>query len=58
VPFLPELVKALERQGHLSLPIEVRTLLLNISAATTDRLLTIECHKQAKVSAHLSLGAC
>jgi hypothetical protein len=39
VPFLPELVPALERHGHLVLDDEVRTLLLAISAATADRLL-------------------
>jgi hypothetical protein len=39
VPFLPELVPALERHGHLVLTDEVRTLLLTISPATADRLL-------------------
>lgn len=39
VPFLPELIAALERNGHLSLPEEIRKLLLAISAATVDRLL-------------------
>ncbi|MDQ2762146.1 MAG: transposase [Pseudomonadota bacterium] len=38
-PFLPELVPALERHGHLALGPEERTQLLTISAATADRLL-------------------
>jgi hypothetical protein len=39
VPFLPELVPALERHGHLQLPDDVRELLLKLSPATADRLL-------------------
>lgn len=39
VPFLPEMVAALERCGHLSLPAEVKEKLLGISPATVDRLL-------------------
>lgn len=39
VPFIPDLLTALERFGHISLPIEVRNLLLKISPATVDRLL-------------------
>ncbi len=39
VPFLPELVPALERHGHLALTEEVRALLLTLSPATADRLL-------------------
>jgi len=38
-PFLPELVPALERHGHLALGPEERTQLLTMSAATVDRLL-------------------
>jgi hypothetical protein len=40
VPFLPELIAKLERNGHLSLPEENRRLLLSISTATVDRLLS------------------
>ncbi len=40
VPFLPELLPALERHGHLSVSDETRTTLLGISPATTDRLLS------------------
>jgi hypothetical protein len=39
VPFLPELVPALERHGHLAVSPEVRTQLLTLSPATADRLL-------------------
>ena len=46
VPFLPSLVEAMERHGHLRLPASVRTRLLNISAATVDRLLRPEREKR------------
>jgi len=39
VPFLPELVSALERHGHLEVSEEVRAQLLTLSSATADRLL-------------------
>jgi hypothetical protein len=39
VPFLPDLVAALERHGHLTLRDDVRARLLQISPATADRLL-------------------
>jgi len=39
VPFLPELVPALERHGHLAITDDVKTLLLTLSSATADRLL-------------------
>lgn len=39
VPFLPTLVEALERHGHLQLTPEVCTQLLTISSATDDQLL-------------------
>ncbi len=42
VPFLPELVKAMERHDHLRIPDEVRKRLLGISPATVDRLLKPE----------------
>ena len=38
-PFLPEMVKTLERHGELKLDEETKTLLLQISAATIDRRL-------------------
>lgn len=39
IPFLPTLVEALERHGHLRLSEECRNQLLSISATTADRLL-------------------
>jgi len=45
-PFLPTLVEAMERHGHLRLPGDVRTRLLEISPATIDRLLRQEREKQ------------
>lgn len=44
VPFLPELVCAMERFGHLSLSEEVRKQLLELSPSTMDRLLYQERH--------------
>ena len=45
VPFLADLVEALERFGHISLEPETRTKLLSLSAATADRLLAVERKK-------------
>jgi hypothetical protein len=39
VPFLPMMIEALERHGHLSLDAEIKDRLLSISPATVDRLL-------------------
>ena len=39
-PFLPEMVKVLERCGELQLPGETKGLLLQMSSATIDRLLS------------------
>ena len=41
-PFIPELVDALEQHGHLSLTPDVRSKILEISAATIDRFLSKE----------------
>jgi hypothetical protein len=41
VPFLPELLPALERHGHLQVAEDVRSQLLAISPATADRLLSV-----------------
>lgn len=41
-PFIPELIKALELHGHLSLTPAVHSKLLDMSAATIDRLLSKE----------------
>lgn len=42
VPFLPELIDALERHGQLTLSVELRRQLVGISPATVDRLLARE----------------
>lgn len=39
VPFIPELLIVLERFGHIALPLEIRSKLLQVSPATVDRLL-------------------
>jgi hypothetical protein len=41
-PFLPQLIEAMERHGHLRLPSDVRARLMTISAAAIDRLLSHE----------------
>ena len=45
IPFMPTLVDSLEKFGHLVLPEETRHKLLNLSAATVDRLLQHERKK-------------
>jgi hypothetical protein len=42
MPFLPDLVAAMEQHGYLRLPADVRYRLLSISAATVDRMLRSE----------------
>lgn len=42
VPFIPDLVSALERHGHLSMSASVRKQILSVSAATVDRILKPE----------------
>lgn len=39
VPFIPELLTVLERFGHIALPLDIRSKLLQVSPATVDRLL-------------------
>ena len=50
VPFVPELIEVMERNGHLSLPPDVRRRLLAISPATADRLLASERSSRHGVS--------
>jgi hypothetical protein len=42
IPFLPELITALERHGHLRLTEDVKERVLSVSSATFDRLLRKE----------------
>jgi len=48
IPFLPELIKVLERHKYLNLSREVKNKLLTISAATADRILKKERIKYNK----------
>ena len=48
VPFIPELVSALERHGHLRISVDVRSKLLAISRSTVDRILSLEKEKAGK----------
>ena len=48
IPFLSELIPAMEHFGHLSLPEDVRERVLKISAATADRLLAPERQEQRR----------
>lgn len=57
VPFLPELISALERSNHLNLSQQVREKLLSISPATADRLLKQEKRKIFKGKSTTKPGA-
>jgi len=57
VPFIPDLLSALERFGHLSLPADVRAKLLTISSATVDRLLETERKESKKGLSTTSSGS-
>jgi len=48
VPFIPELVCAMERNGHLHISADVREKLLGISRSTVDRILNLEKRKTGK----------
>jgi hypothetical protein len=48
VPFIPELVSAMERHEHLSLSVDVRLKLLAISRSTVDRILSFEKDRAGK----------
>ncbi len=56
VPFLPQLVTAMERHGHLRAPADVRARLLSISAATVDRLLGPERESARQSTSTTSRG--
>ena len=45
VPFIPNLVETMERNGHLHLSTEVREKVLDISRSTVDRILKVEKKK-------------
>jgi hypothetical protein len=48
VPFIPELVSAMERHGHLRLPVDVRAKLLGVSRSTVDQILSLEKERTGK----------
>lgn len=48
VPFIPELVCAMERNGRLHIPVDVREKLLGISRSTADRILNLEKQRSRK----------
>ena len=47
VPFIPDLVVAMERHGHLRVSEELRRKLMTVSAATVDRILQPERSRQS-----------
>jgi hypothetical protein len=56
VPFIPNLVSAMERHGHLRVTQEIRDKLLRISPATVDRLLQNERRRHAGGVSHTKTG--
>ena len=48
VPFIPQLISAMERHGHLRLSDDVRLKLLAISRSTVDRILSLEKERAGK----------
>ena len=48
VPFLPDMIEALERHHHLCLPKSTRNKLVRISPSTVDRLLQSEKKEQKR----------
>ncbi|KKO47658.1 hypothetical protein VT06_15900 [Arsukibacterium sp. MJ3] len=56
VPFIPNLVAAMERHGHLRITEEIRGKLLKVSPATVDRLLQNERRRNAGGVSHTKTG--
>ncbi len=48
VPFIPELVHVMERNGHLNISDDVKEKLLNISRSTVDRIINVEKQRTGK----------
>ena len=48
VPFIPDIVAAMERHGHLRISDDIRKKLMTVSAATVDRILKPERSRQAQ----------
>jgi len=56
VPFIPNLVSAMERHGHLRITEEIRGKLLKVSPAAVDRLLQNERRHNAAGVSHTKTG--
>ena len=56
VPFIPNLVAAMERHGHLRITDEIRGKLLKVSPATVDRLLQNERRRNTGGVSHTKTG--
>lgn len=57
VPFIPDLVTAMERHGHLRISDDIRKKLMTVSAATVDRILKPERSRQAQGLSQTKAGA-
>lgn len=57
VPFISELVTAMERHGHLRISEDIRHKLMSVSAATVDRILQAERSRQAHGLSQTKAGA-
>ena len=57
VPFIPDLVAAMERHGHLRISDDIRKKLMKVSAATVDRILQPERSRQVQGLSQTKAGA-
>lgn len=57
VPFIPDLVAAMERHGHLRISDDIRRKLMTVSAATVDRILQPERSRQAQGLSQTKAGS-
>lgn len=57
VPFIPDLVAAMERHGHLRISDDIRKKLMTVSAATVDRILQPERYRQVQGLSQTKAGA-
>lgn len=57
VPFIPDLVAAMERHGHLRISDDIRSKLMTVSAATVDRILQPERSRQVQGLSQTKAGA-
>lgn len=57
VPFIPDLVAAMERHGHLRITEDIRKKLMTVSAATVDRILQPERSRKIQGLSQTKTGA-